>query len=1029
MYNNPFKIVIVFVAVSLIGLAVIPRLSIDLTPSYDLPQLTISYRLPHSSPEIVEQEATAPLENVLSQLTEVKKLYSVSKYNSGEIEITFDKHTDIAYKKFEVASLIRQTYPKLNKNLSYPLIHQRARETDNKSPLLIYRLNGTATAYAIHQMAEKEIGSSLGQLKGVESIVINGAEPLQITIQYDIDKLNAYEITKGSIISTLSQQFSISHPGMYENEAGQKLFIKMGEQLFDLDQLENIIMNRNGVLLKDIAQVYMEESEPARYFRIDGKNSVTLAIYGREGENKLVLGSTLKKKVESIKQRLPQGYELFLDYDDTEYLEKELGKIYQRSGLSVLILIIFIFVINRNLRYLIVLFSGILINLTLTSLCAWWLHINIHLYTIAGVTISFGLIVDNAIVMIDHIHKKKNTKIFTALFAASFTTIAALLLIYFLPEEEKQNLLEFAQIIALGLGISLIVAILYTPAVYQLLLSQSTKNTNASLSMRKVKKKLIFFTAYLRTILLITRYRKTFTILIIFAFGLPLFMLPSRWEGQEWYNKTIGSDIYQEEIRPITDPIFGGTLRLFIRGVFEKSSYRKPEKTQLHISSQLPYGNTVHQMNNVLKAVEEYLATVEGIDKYVTQVYSGQYGSIVIIFEEKYEMGSLPYQLKSRLIARSLDWGGVDWRVYGVGRGFNNSSGDRLPSFRVKMKGYNYDELESQANVMANKLTSHERIQEVNTNERLSWREKSAHEYNLHFDRTKMNLAGVDFPEVTQSISDLSKPVNALWYTTINHKTYPVFFKEKSGGEYNAYDLLNRTNQQRNRAFKLNDFSSLTFQKTANAIHKENRQYIRVLGFDYYGSQKFGNEYLDKVLGEMEAEMPIGYIAEKTTWQWNWEKTKRQYGLLLILILVIFFICSILFENLKQPLYIIVSIPISFIGLFLIFSVFDFYFDQGGYAAFIMLGGLVVNAAIFVINDLNNYRQGCYNKNIIKSVFGKAQPILLTILSTCFGLVPFVIGGQDEVFWFSLAIGTIGGLLFSMFAVFICLPVFLINKL
>jgi multidrug efflux pump subunit AcrB len=107
---------------------------------------------------------------------------------------------------------------------------------------------------------------------------------------------------------------------------------------------------------------------------------------------------------------------------------------------------------------------------------------------------------------------------------------------------------------------------------------------------------------------------------------------------------------------------------------------------------------------------------------------------------------------------------------------------------------------------------------------------------------------------------------------------------------------------------------------------------------------------------------------------------------------------------------------------------FDFYFDQGGYAAFVMLGGLAVNAGIFIINDLNNRGSGLYNRNVLKSVAGKAIPILLTIMSTCFGLIPFLIEGQNEIFWFSLAIGTIGGLIFSMVGVFWVLPMLLWKK-
>jgi multidrug efflux pump subunit AcrB len=256
-----------------------------------------------------------------------------------------------------------------------------------------------------------------------------------------------------------------------------------------------------------------------------------------------------------------------------------------------------------------------------------------------------------------------------------------------------------------------------------------------------------------------------------------------------------------------------------------------------------------------------------------------------------------------------------------------------------------------------------------------------------------------------------------------------MVIREAKSNDFSKFDLEQKgLVGGTERIYKISDFGTLTKETTTNALNKEDRQYIRAVAFEYMGSAKFGNEYLDEVLDEMKQTMPIGYTAEKRTWSFSYEKAKRQYSLLAFLIVGIFMICAVLFENLKQPVYIIAIIPISFIGLFLIFSLFDFYFDQGGYAAFVMLGGLAVNAGIFIVNDLNNRTTGAYNRNVLKSVAGKAIPILLTILSTCFGLIPFIMEGQNEIFWFSLAIGTIGGLVFSMLGVFWALPVFLWKK-
>lgn len=122
-------------------------------------------------------------------------------------------------------------------------------------------------------------------------------------------------------------------------------------------------------------------------------------------------------------------------------------------------------------------------------------------------------------------------------------------------------------------------------------------------------------------------------------------------------------------------------------------------------------------------------------------------------------------------------------------------------------------------------------------------------------------------------------------------------------------------------------------------------------------------------------------------------------------------------------------IPISFIGVFLTFYVFDFNFDQGGYASFILLCGISVNSALYIINDFNNFKKQ-YSKRSVKQLYFKAYnykiiPVILTIVSTIVGLIPFVWNGQNEAFWFSFAVGSIGGLLFSLIGIFFYLPLFL----
>jgi multidrug efflux pump subunit AcrB len=606
-----------------------------------------------------------------------------------------------------------------------------------------------------------------------------------------------------------------------------------------------------------------------------------------------------------------------------------------------------------------------------------------------------------------------------------------------LPEDERNNLTDFVSIVALALTASLISSLIFTPEIYKLVIERNKEkiqvesNSRRKNKIRLLKWRVKILNSYQVVIGWIAHYRKTFIVVLILLFGTPVFMIPEKWENHNWYNRTFGSDLYIEDIRPYVDMIFGGSLRLFTYNVFERNIYREPERTKLYVIAELPFGNTIEQMNRILTGVEQYLGTIRGIDKYVTNIYSGQNARIEIFFEEAFEKSTLPNQLKSKLIDRSLDWGGVDWRIYGVGQGFSNAFGEQIPSFKVLMKGYNYDELERQAEHLKQKLLKHNRIQKVNINDRLDYSEKSSQEYVLQFNNEVLALTGSNLSEVLHQLRDSSKPTNTAGYLVMNSFRYPIFLKEKNSNNFSTWRMMDnavRTTQM--KSLKLSSVAQLSLQKVNNAINKKDRQYLRVVGFDYNGSSKLGEKYLTDKLDEMENEMPAGYTAEIQARGLDLEKLKRQYSILIFVIIANFIICSVLFENLKQPFLVIITIPIAFIGLFLTFGLFNFYFDQGGYAAFLMLGGLIANSAIFILNDFNNQlvKGRNLNRRLLKTIANRGRTIFITTISACCGMIPFLIEGQSEIFWFALAAGTIGGLVMSMFSVFVVLPVLMFNR-
>ncbi len=250
---------------------------------------------------------------------------------------------------------------------------------------------------------------------------------------------------------------------------------------------------------------------------------------------------------------------------------------------------------------------------------------------------------------------------------------------------------------------------------------------------------------------------------------------------------------------------------------------------------------------------------------------------------------------------------------------------------------------------------------------------------------------------------------------------------------YDIWALQHYQQKVGKQSYKIDELATLTKQQSPQEIVRENQQYRLAVQFDYVGSFKRGNKVVKQEVEKINRQLPVGYTAEyKGQAGWWRDANKKQYWLLGLLVAIIFFTTSILFNSLRQPFAVILTIPISFIGVFLTFYIWDLNFDQGGFASFILLSGITVNAGIYILNEYNNLRKSRKSLSqlqlYLKAWNRKIVPILLTIISTILGFIPFMVGLDKESFWFPLAAGTIGGLLFSLVGLFLLFPLLVVRQ-
>lgn len=1042
---SPFTLIVTFVCLSLVGLALMPLLPVKLSPSRTLPGLTVSFTMPGNSSRVIEAEVTSRLEAMLSRVKGVKGINSTSDNGSGSITLEMDKHADMDATRFEVSTIVRQTWPQLPEGVSYPQIHASRSNTNASRPFMTYTLNAPSAPFLIQRYAEENIKPVLGQLKGVYKVDLTGATPMEWQLEYDNVQLSQLGITLSDIQSAISGHYEKEFLGICSIEKGTngREWIRLvrtatgKETEFHPGDIRLKTTDGTLVGLDKLVKVMHVEAEPTSYYRINGLNSIYLNLTAEETANQLELSKQVKQKMFELEQKMPAGYEVHIGYDATEYIQKELDKIYFRTGLTILILLVFVALITWNLRYLFLIVTSLSVNIAIAFIFYYAFGLEIQLYSLAGITISLNLVIDNTIVMTDHIRNRHNLKAFVSVLAATLTTVGALVIIFFLDDKLRLDLQDFAAVVIINLLVSLFVALFFVPAMIEKIKLIDTKKKQ----LRSwVKRPAVYFSrVYQRLIGWFCRYRVVACILLVLAFGLPVFLLPEKMEGEgivaEYYNKVFNNSTYKEKVKPIVDKALGGSLRLFVDKVYSGSYFNRDEgETVLSITATMPNGTTLEQMNVLIKKMETYLTEFKEIKQFQTSIYSSRRASIQVYFTKEHQHSGFPYTLKANVISKALQLGGGSWGVYGLqDQGFSNDVRESAGSFRVKMYGYNYDELAYWGEKLKEKLLGHRRIKEVTINSEFSWWKDDYSEFFLDLDKhrlAKENITGMQLFTALRPVFGRDISCGTIVY---DNQPEVLRLTSHQSSEYDVWSLANIPFQINGKNYKLADFATVEKGASPQKVAKEDQQYRLCLQYEYIGSGEQGRKLLKKDLEEFNAGLPMGYVAEDEQQSWSWgKKDNKQYALLLIVISIIFFTTSILFNSLKQPLAIIFVIPISYIGVFLTFYLFGLNFDQGGFASFVLLCGITVNASIYILNEYNAVRRRFPKlvpvRAFVKAWNAKIVPIFLTVVSTILGFIPFMVGTGKEAFWFPLAAGTIGGLAMSIVGIFIFLPIFTLKK-
>jgi multidrug efflux pump subunit AcrB len=581
--------------------------------------------------------------------------------------------------------------------------------------------------------------------------------------------------------------------------------------------------------------------------------------------------------------------------------------------------------------------------------------------------------------------------------AAMLTTIGALVIVFWLPDFIRHDLKDFSVVVMVNLVIAIVVASVFVPA----LIEQCGFS-----SRRKITK-------------------RTWRMQLVVAFS----RIYRRYVG--WSQQRFG----RWALLLLFALMFAGSLKCFMMCLSTNTYSPKKPRTMLHIRGEMPVGGSVQELNGKIREVEAFLTQYsKGIRRFDTSV-GGQGATIDVDFTDEALKTGFPRILENKVIGKLVSIGGADWATYGVSeRGFSNSLQLQYRANSIMIGGYDYDRLYAFAEEMCRELRRNSRVADLVI--RIPRYENQEDELYMEYNKRALALSGLHPQGIYHALRNLLERGAADRIEVSDSRLLPVVVRPSTMDSFDEWQLRNSYINVGGRVVRPSGFMGINRREAKNVIPRENQEYILEVAFNVLGSFSYTNKLIKTTTEKFNNYFPVGFRCMDRSWG-AYEDEGMQYWLIGLVAVIIFFIIAILYESLMQALAVVLLIPVSFIGLFLTYFVTGVPFGTGGFAAMVLLAGLTVNAGIYIIGQYNNQRERELltadtdgkkwrwkgSKRYVTAFNHKIIPILLTILSTVLGMIPFLIDGpDDQPFWYALAVGTIGGLLLSIIPLFLFLP-------
>ncbi|MBN1119351.1 MAG: efflux RND transporter permease subunit [Bacteroidales bacterium] len=1005
--KKPITTIMIFMAVIVFGLYSLVNLPIELYPDIEFPAITVFTSYPGASAADIETNVSKPLENALNTVDQLKQLSSVSRDNISVVTLEFEYESDLSEAANDIRDALSLVEDALPEDAEKPMIFKFS---STMIPILMFAITAEESYEGIEKTLDEKLINPLNRIDGVGSISLIGTPIREVGIKINPRKLEAYNLTVEQIGNILRAE-NLNMP------TGS---IKMGEMNYPLrvegefsssDQIANVVLGNyygQAIYLKDVAVVSDSIKDMTVDEKINGKPGVRMMVQKQSGANTVKVAKEINKTIAKLKENLPPDVEIVTIFDTSSFINGSINNLTKTLmyALIFVTLVVMFFLGRWRATFIIVL--TIPISLIVSFI---FLHLSgssINIISLSALSIAIGMVVDDAIVVLENIAKHidrgstpreaaiyATNEVWLAVIVTTLTVVAVFLPMTMVGGMTGVMFRQLGWIVSITVVTSTLAAISLTPMLSSKLLRLHTKKEKPGR----------------------------------FSYDNTIEPMLTRFDN--WYGRVLGWSLRNKwKVLFASFVIFFGSL--FLTGNLGTEFMPESDEGRLSIYVELQSGTRLEKSSELAVKIDSIIASYPEVELISYSAGSDENGGFLSLFNStgtniiNFMIGLKNVEERDRSVWEIAEEIRNKFAEYPEIVNFDISTGGggmaTSTSVDVEIYGYNIEKTTMLANQFADSIKKLEGARNVQIS-----REKEKPELRIELDREKMSAVGLNTALVSSALYNRISGLTATRYREEGDEFDVVIrFEEKYRNSIS--DIENITLQTATgNSVKLKEIGSVNeYWSPPNIERKRRERLVTVSVTPYKVSMGDLAQQIQSKINQVDVPGDI-LVDVGGAYEDQQESFVDLAMLLLLSLVLVYLVMASQFESLKMPLIIMISIPFAFTGVILGLLITNTTLSVIAALGAIMLVGIVVKNAIVLVDYINLMRDRGYALDvaIIESGKSRLRPVLMTALTTILGMLPLAFStGEGSEIWSPMGISVIGGLIFSTIITMVIVPVF-----